>query len=81
MITVHFSAELRTFTGDDAELVLEASSVRRLIGTLEQRYPGIGERLRTGTAVAINGEILPDAMFEDIPDGAEVHFLEALSGG
>jgi molybdopterin converting factor small subunit len=81
MIKVHFSAELRTFTGDDAELALEASSVRRLVKTLDARYPGIGERLSSGTAVAINGEILPDAMFEDIPDGAEVHFLEALSGG
>jgi sulfur carrier protein ThiS len=32
-------------------------------------------------AVAINGEIIPDALYEDIPDGAEVHFIPAIAGG
>ena len=30
---------------------------------------------------AINGEIIPDAEYEPIPDGAEVHFLDTLKGG
>jgi len=55
--------------------------VRRLIKLLDERYPGIGERLSEGTSVAINGEIFPDAIYEDIPDGAEVHFLATLAGG
>lgn len=81
MITVKFSASLRDLTGDDDEIQVDAPSVRRLIALLDERYPGIGERLRDGTSVAINGEILPDAIYEDIPDGAEVHFLATLAGG
>ena len=81
MVTVKFSASLRDLVGDDEEIQVEAATVRRLIKALDERYPGIGERLGEGTSVAINGEILPDAIYEDIPDGAEVHFLATLAGG
>ncbi len=81
MVIVKFSSSLRDLTGDDEEIHVEASSVRGLIKLLNERYPGIGERLSEGTSVAINGEIMPDALYEAIPDGAEVHFLATLSGG
>lgn len=81
MVTVEFSSSLRDLTGGDEEVQVEASSVRGLIRLLDERYPGIGERLSEGTSVAINGEIMPDALYEEIPDGAEVHFLATLSGG
>lgn len=78
---VHLSAALRDLTGGVAEVEIEAATVRRLIKQLDERFPGIGERLVEGTSVSINGEIMPDALYEDIPDGAEVHFLPTLSGG
>lgn len=80
MITVKFSATVRETTGVD-EVTIEAASVRRLIRALDDRWPGLGEQLSDGTAVAINGEIVADALFEDLPDGAEVHFLPAIAGG
>ena len=80
-VAVHFSAELRDMTGGVASLEVEAGSVRALVKLLDQRFPGIGERLTTGTAVAIDGDIVQDALFEDLPDSCEVHFLPALSGG
>ncbi len=78
---VHLAAALRDLTGGVAEVDVEAETVRSLIRQLDERFPGIGERLREGTSVAINGEILPDAIYEDVPDGAEIHFLPTLSGG
>ena len=81
MVRVHFSAELRRLTDGVAELELEATNVRRLIRALDERFPGIGERLSEGTSVAIDGNIIPDAEFEELPEGAEVHFLDTLSGG
>lgn len=81
MIKVHFSSELRRLTGGVADLEVDASSVRRLIAELDARYPGLGEHLSSGTSVAINGEIVADALFEQLPEGAEVHFVEALQGG
>lgn len=81
MVTVHFPTSLRDLTDGVSEIEIEAPSVRRLIKALDDRYPGMGERLSEGVSVSINGEIMPDALFEDIPDGAEVHFLPTLAGG
>lgn len=81
MIRVHFATALRDLTGGEAEAEIEADTVRRLIKKLDERFPGMGERLAEGTSVSINGEIVPDAVYEDLPDGAEVHFLPTLAGG
>ena len=80
-ITVHLASGLRDLTDGQAEVEIEADSVRSLIRRLDERFPGIGERLTEGTSVAINGEIIPDAIYESLPDGAEIHFLPTLSGG
>ena len=78
---VHFNTGLRDVTGGVAEVEVDAGTVRQLIARLDERFPGIGERLSEGTAVSIDGEIIPDALYESVPDGSEVHFLEALKGG
>ena len=64
-----------------AEVEIEAATVRALIRALDEQFPGLGERLVEGTSVAINGEILTDAIYEPLPEGAEVHFLPTLAGG
>ena len=81
MANVHFPAALRDLTDGAADIEIDAPTVRRLIALLDDRYPGMGERLSEGVSVSINGEIMPDALYEDIPDGAEIHFLPTLSGG
>lgn len=78
---VHLAASLRDLTDGVAEVEVEAATVRRLIKRLDERFPGLGERLTEGTSVSINGEIIPDALYEEIPEGAEIHFLPTLSGG
>ena len=78
---VHLAASLRDLTDGVAEVEVEATTVRRLITQLDERFPGLGERLSEGTSVSINGEIIPDALYEDIPEDAEIHFLPTLSGG
>lgn len=81
MALVHFASSLRDLTGGVAEIEVEATTVRRLIKQLDERFPGMGERLSEGTSVSINGDIIPDALYEELPEGAEVHFLPTLAGG
>ena len=81
MATVFLSAGLRRFAGGLERVEIEAATVRELIDALDRRFPGIGDPLRGGTAVAIDGEIISEPLLEPIPPGSEVHFLPSISGG
>lgn len=54
--------------------------MRGLLAELERRFPGLGEALREA-AVAIDGEIVPDALLEPLEPASEVHFLPRVGGG
>lgn len=80
MVTVRFSAATREITGQE-QVEIEAPTVRRLVRLLDERWPGIADHLTEGNSVAINGEIVADALYAELPDGAEVHFIPAIAGG
>lgn len=81
MATVFLSPALRPFAGGAERVEVQARNVRELVEALEARFPGIGEQLRAGTAVAIDGEIISDPFLEPVPPDGEVHFLPSISGG
>jgi len=83
MATVHFATAQRRMTGGVAEVDVAAATVKELINKLEDMFPGIGAYLdeTSATAVAIDGDIVPDAMYEPVPDNAEIHFVTPLGGG
>ena len=81
MARVFLASTLRRFTDGVEEVEIDAPIVRSLIAELDRRFPGLGEHLRSGLAVAIDGEILADALYEPVPEGAEVHFLPPMGGG
>jgi molybdopterin converting factor small subunit len=81
MARVHFNTPLQRFTGGVAEVEVDAPTVKALVAELDRRFPGIAEPLSTGTAVAINGEIIVHATYERVPEGSEVHFVTVASGG
>ena len=83
MAHVHFSAAQRRLTGGVAELDVEAATVRELLRKLEEMFPGIRAHLdrTSATAVAIDGDIIPEPAYEPVPPGAEVHFITPLAGG
>lgn len=71
----------RTFADGATELQVSAADVRALLRTLDERYPGIGSRLRHRMAIAIDGEIFQDPFLERIGPDSEVYFLPAIEGG
>ena len=81
MARVFLTSGLSRHTGGVDKLDVDGTSVRELIAALERQFPGVGEVLTSGVAVAIDGEIVHDAIYEPVPDDAEVHFLPAVSGG
>ena len=78
---------LRPLTGGTSEVGVEGSSVRQVIAALDERFPGIrerlcdGDQLRPGLAVAVNGRMSSVGVLQKVGPESEVHFLPAIGGG
>ena len=78
---------MRKFTDGEANITLPGATVREVINNLDNRYPGIKERLceetrlKPGIAVYINGLLTRGSLLERVDPDAEIHFLPAIGGG
>jgi sulfur-carrier protein len=81
MAHVTLTGNLRQFTGGVAEMEVEAASVRQLFARLSRDYPALAPHLQQGLAVAIDGQIYQDALFQEIGAGSDVHLLPPIAGG
>ena len=67
-------------TGGRRQVELMVDNYRELLLALEERWPGIRERLAK-SAVAIDGQIHQDAFLEPIGADSEVFFMARIEGG
>ncbi|MDR3475888.1 MAG: MoaD/ThiS family protein [Devosia sp.] len=74
-------ADGREFTGGVGAFDVEATSVRRLILALDQRYPGFGAYIDRRMAFAIDGVIHQDAYAEPLAEDSEVCLIPKIGGG
>jgi len=81
MAHVTLTGNLRQLTGGVADLDVEADTVRQLFARLGAKYPALAPHLETGLAVAIDGQIYQDALFQEIGAHSEVHILPQIAGG
>ncbi len=81
MARVTIPTALLSETGGVSEVELEVANVRALYRALDERWPGVGSRLREESAIAIDGEIIQEPMLETLDPESEVHFLPPLAGG
>jgi molybdopterin synthase sulfur carrier subunit len=69
------------FTHGQTEFEVEATTFRRLILELEQRFPGLGRQVEESMAVAIDGEIFQDAYAAELRPGSEIYLIPKIGGG
>ena len=87
MATVYIPTLLQQLTGGRSAVDVAGGTVRDVIDSLEQAYPGLRERLlergrlRPNISVAVDGEIAPMGLLEPVGPASEVHFLAAIKGG
>lgn len=87
MAIVFIPAMLQPLTAGVSQLHIAGRTLRTIINTLEERFPGMRERLlqdgdlRPDIAVAIDGELALDGLAELVKDDSEVHFIPPISGG
>ena len=71
----------RRFTGGAAELEVAATTFRRLVLELDQRFPGLGKQVEDSMAVAIDGEIYQDAYAVELRPDSEIVLIPKIGGG
>ena len=87
MPVVWIPSLLQPLTGGKDKLTVSGATVQGLIDNLDAQYPGVKERLcdrgelRPHIAVAIDGDVSPEGLEQDVQENSEVHFIPALSGG
>ena len=87
MATVFIPSLMQNLTGGHHQVQVSGGTVRQIVESLEQSYPGIKERLvennqiKSNLSVAVDGEVTPMGMLEKVGENSEVHFLPAIGGG
>lgn len=80
MPVVHFSSTLARHTGGLEQITLDAPRVKELIAALLQQFPGLELELDQ-LAVAIDGDVRPDALYEPLLPTSQVYFVPRIAGG
>lgn len=81
MSLVYLWGALRPAANDAESVDIDASTIRELMGKLEERFPQMQPWLEEGVAVSINGTIYQDTWSQPIPDDAEIYLLPRIPGG
>jgi len=89
-VRVRVPTPLRRFTGGKDEIPAEGASVRAVIENLEQRHPGLMERLldekgelRRFVNIYVNGDDIRflDQLSSKVKDGDDISIVPAIAGG
>lgn len=88
MAQVFIPALLTSHTGGLTTLEIPGETLREIVSTLVARYPSLHtqfldeqHRLRSGLAIAVDGEIGTEGLREIVGPDAEIHFVMAIKGG
>ncbi len=88
MAVVFIPSVMRTLTGGKDRVAVPGSTLRQVLNSLEEAYPGMRDRLivdgqvRPEIAVAIDGDVVEEgALLQTVREETEVHFLPAIGGG
>ncbi len=89
MAVVWIPPLLRRLTGGTDTVTAPGSTLRQVLNSLEELYPGFkaalleenGEQVQSGIAVIIDGEATQMGLIEPVGEESEIHFVPAISGG
>ena len=80
-VVLSSGSSMQALTGGQTEFEVEATTFRRLVLELEQRFPGLGKQVEESMAVAIDGEIFQDAYAAQLKPGSEIVLIPKIGGG
>lgn len=88
-VKVRIPTQLRSLTAGSGEVAAEGSTIAEVIRDLEQRYPGISDRLlsagelRRFVNLYVDGEDVrvQEGVETPVPPGSDVAIIPAVAGG
>jgi molybdopterin converting factor small subunit len=81
VVKVAIWGSLRAATEGQAEVEVEATTLRELLDRLAERYPGIRPQIGRGVSVSIDGLVYNDSWFTPVKPESEVVLLPRIVGG
>lgn len=81
MVKVVLWGTLRSATGGQAEVEVDASSFKELLDKLAETYPGLKPQIERGVSLALDGKIYREAWFTPIGPESEVVLMPYMTGG
>ena len=81
MVEVHLWSGLRSLTGGQQVVEVEANTTGEMLRELVRQHPQLKGPIDAGVSVSINGRIISSGLTEPIPLGAEVYLMQRLRGG
>ncbi|WP_281972450.1 MoaD/ThiS family protein [Ruegeria faecimaris] len=81
MVEVHLWSGLRSLTGGQQVVEVEAKTTGELLQALARVHPQLQAPIDAGVSISINGRVIASGLTEPIPEGSEVYLMQRLRGG
>lgn len=81
MVKVAIWGSLRAVTDGQAEVEVEAETLRELLDRLAEAYPAIQPQIDRGVSISIDGLVYNDSWFTPVKPDSEVVLLPRIVGG
>lgn len=81
MIEVHLWSGLRRFTDGQQSVSVEAGTIGQMLDALVMAHPGLEPVIEAGVSVAVNGEVVTDALHTALSPDDEVYLMQRIKGG
>ncbi|WP_170332233.1 MoaD/ThiS family protein [Ruegeria arenilitoris] len=81
MVEVHLWSGLRSLTGGQQVVEVQAKTTGELLRELVRQHPQLQGPIDAGVSVAIDGRVIATGLTEPIPEGSEVYLMQRLRGG
>jgi molybdopterin converting factor small subunit len=81
MVEVHLWSGLRSLTGGQQVVEVEAKTTGELLRELVRVHPQLQGPIDAGVSIAIDGRVIASGLTEPIPEGSEIYLMQRLRGG
>ncbi|CAD0185944.1 MoaD family protein [Ruegeria sp. THAF57] len=81
MVEVHLWSGLRSLTGGQQVVEVDAKTTGELLQELVRLHPQLQGPIDAGVSIAIDGRVVASGLTEPIPEGSEIYLMQRLRGG